>query len=338
MANNRERLLFLLKTLMDNTDATHDLTLKDLEAIYKENGISGTPKTIRADFQTLEEMGFHVVASPNAGKATVYSYEQTFEGPELKMIIDAVSAAKFISPGNTQMLIRKLLGLTSRTAADEILQNLDPTDHHESPNRKLFDTIQVITRARDLKKKISYQYYDYNLQKKLILHNNGEVYTYSPYDFAWNEDRYYLLGCVDKRPGIINPVRMDLLTNVKILDEDAVPAPPGFSPGKYSDTVFTMFGGEETEVILEAENTLVKKFIDRFGDSFSIRKASSTTFFATVRVSISPTFFSWVFQYNGRIRIVEPEIVTQEYAGMLGRLLRYYQNFGLGIPEGQEPR
>ena len=86
MANNRERLLFLLKTLMDNTDATHDLTLKDL----------------------------------------------------------------------------------------------DPTDHHESPNRVLFDTIQVITRARDLKKKISYQYYDYNLQKKLILHNNGEVYTYSP--------------------------------------------------------------------------------------------------------------------------------------------------------------
>ena len=42
MANNRERLLFLLKTLMDNTDATHDLTLKDLEAIYKENGISGS--------------------------------------------------------------------------------------------------------------------------------------------------------------------------------------------------------------------------------------------------------------------------------------------------------
>ena len=31
MANNRERLLFLLKTLMDNTDATHDLTLKDLD-------------------------------------------------------------------------------------------------------------------------------------------------------------------------------------------------------------------------------------------------------------------------------------------------------------------
>ncbi|MBR3187792.1 MAG: WYL domain-containing protein, partial [Lachnospiraceae bacterium] len=133
-------------------------------------------------------------------------------------------------------------------------------------------------------------------------------------------------------------VRTDLLTNVKILDEDAVPAPPGFSPGKYADKVFKMFGGEETEVILEAENTLVKKFIDRFGDSFSIRKASSTSFFATVWVSISPTFFSWVFQYNGRIRIVEPEIVTQEYAGMLGRLLRYYQNFGLGIPEGQEPR
>ena len=330
MATNRERLLFLLKTLMDNTDGTHDYTMKDLEKLYQANGISGTAKTIRKDYQQLKDMGFHVSDTPDPGRATVYSYEQAFEGAELRMIIDAVSAAKFISPSNARKLIEKLVSLASKPDAEEFSLNADTAWHNESPNKNFYVTIQVISDAIAANKKISYQYYDYGLDKKMVLRNNGETYIYSPYGFAWNEDRYYLLGQVDKRPGVINPVRVDLLWNVKILDETAVASPEGFNVRKYSDKVFKMFGGEETEVILEADNSLVKKFVDRFGDGFSISKATEDTFYATVNVSVSPTFFSWVFQYNGQIRVAGPQEVRDQYSGMLSRLLAYYSKLGEG--------
>ncbi len=310
---------------MENTDETHEYTLKDLMALYEENGTPATPKTVRNDLTKLVEAGFPVIETAVAGNPTYYSYEQRFDSSELKMIIDAVSAARFISPKNSQALISKLLTLTSREAAREIALDADVSGHNDTPNRNLYITIQTISEAIALKKKIRYQYYDYSLEKKRILHNNGETYTYSPYGFAWNEDRYYLLGRVDKRPDTINPIRVDLLCHVEVTDEDVLPAPSDFAPKKYSDKVFRMFGGEETDVTLEADNDLVKKFIDRFGQGFELSRASDTTFYATVHVSVSPTFFSWIFQYNGRVSVAGPPEVRDRYTSMLRRILSYHE-------------
>ena len=333
-AKNKERLLFLLRYLMDHTDEDNECTLNDLVTVFKENGTPATIKTIRNDLEKLKESGFEISENTDTGKPTYYSYKQSFNGADLKMIIDAVSAAKFISQRDCNELVSKLISLANINATKELFSDTDPGSHHETPNRNLYGTIMVILAAKSEGKKISYQYYDYGIDKSRVLHNNGEVYVYSPYGFAWNEDRYYLLGRVDKRPDVINPVRVDLMCNVKILDEDALPAPANFAAKQYSEKVFGMFGGEEADVVLEAENGLMKKFIDRFGDSFAVSKVSDQAFRATVRVSISPTFFSWVFQYDGRVKIISPSDVTEQYSGMLERLLAYYGK--LSVPQNEE--
>lgn len=40
-------------------------------------------------------------------------------------------------------------------------------------------------------------------------------------------------------------------------------------------------------------------------------------FIATVDVSVSSTFYSWVFTYAGRIKIVSPASVVEDYKGRL---------------------
>ena len=49
------------------------------------------------------------------------------------------------------------------------------------------------------KKKIKFQYYDYDGQKQKILRHDGEEYILSPYTLYWNEDNYYLVGFSEKR-------------------------------------------------------------------------------------------------------------------------------------------
>ena len=324
MANNKERLLFLLRKLMDYTDEVHDYTIKQLIDLYEENGMSANVKTVRNDIDKLIEAGFKIVKTTEPGKPTYYSYYQPFNGAELKLILDALGAAKFISPEVSEELAGKLRALANKHVQDELLANTDVSGHYDSPNRNFYATIQVISQAIAEGKKISFQYYDYNLNKERILHNDGEIYTYSPYGFAWNEDRYYLLGQVDKRPDVINPFRVDLMCHISILDENALPAPPGFSPAQYSNTVFKMFGGEEKAVTLEADNSLIKKIIDRFGDRFTTTIASDKTFYAEIQAAVSPTFFAWVFQYNGKIRIAGPSDVQEQYTAMLKRTLAAY--------------
>lgn len=333
LASNKGRVLFLLNHLMEHTDGEHELTTTELAQIYQEHGFGGYRKTIKNDAQTLIDAGFTVQINSAKGRADSYCYieKNDFDAAEIKMLLDAVAAARFISDDKCTQLIKKLKALTCKSCADIMTLEGRPSRIHKNDN-SLFRVIDVLEKAIKQKLKVSFQYYDYDMNLNKVLHNDGEVYTFSPYSFKWENDRYYILGMADKRPGIINPFRVDLICDIKLTDREIVPAPADFVPADYSNKVFKMYGGTKADVVMEADAKLIKKFIDRFGDDFKSKPISDTRFRATVAVEASPTFYSWVFQYNGRINIIGPANILDEYISMLRRVTRQ----ALGIEEPQE--
>lgn len=79
------------------------------------------------------------------------------------------------------------------------------------------------------------------------LKHGGYVYAVSPYSLAWNGDNYYLIGFSEKH-GSISNFRVDRMTNLKLMDEEAVPLPEGFSVSEYCAKLFLMVGGKEETV------------------------------------------------------------------------------------------
>ena len=61
----------------------------------------------------------------------------------------------------------------------------------------------------------------------------------------------------------------------------------------------------------------MKAIIDRFGADVPTRIADCAHFITTVEVSVSPTFYAWVFTYGGKIQIISPEPVRREYSERL---------------------
>ncbi|MCD8129660.1 MAG: WYL domain-containing protein [Lachnospiraceae bacterium] len=322
MASNKGRILFLLQYLQENTDEYHAVSSTELVELYAANGFNGNRKTVRDDIQELIAAGYDIYEEIGSGVSTTYSYVgRIFDLPEIKMLIDAVSSARFISSTSSKELIDKLAKLASRHTKEKLTAMVYPSDRVMTANQRLYYVIDIIQQAIHAKKKIRFQYLDYNIQKELILHNDGEYYDFSPYCCAWNGDRYYLLGRLDKRPDGINPFRIDLMCTPEILKEDAVPPPEDFNPAEYAAKVFRMFNGTDEKVTLEAENRLMKKFIDRFGEDFRSWKVSDTSFRAEVEVAVSPTFYAWVSEYSGQIRIVAPDSVRSAYIEHLEKLL-----------------
>ena len=45
------------------------------------------------------------------------------------------------------------------------------------------------------------------------------------------------------------------------------------------------------------------------------------TFTASVNVAVSPTFYGWIFQFRGKIRIVSPQMAIDEYEEMARAVL-----------------
>ena len=76
---------------------------------------------------------------------------------------------------------------------------------------------------------------------------------------------------------------------------------------------------------LEAENRFAGILIDRFGKDIMMIPTGPERFRATVNVSVSEQFLSWVFSLGEGIRITGPEKVLVQARDMLARLTEEYR-------------
>ena len=146
-----------------------------------------------------------------------------------------------------------------------------------------------------------------------------EVYKFSPYKLLWCGDYYYVLGYSEKKSKVIN-FRVDrIASKPEILDKDIIPMPDDFDIENYTKEVFFMFSGEKVLVDLRCDNSLMKTMVDRFGEDVTTLAYDMTSFRVQTEVSASPTFFGWVFGFNGKVQILAPESVKEQYRQMIAK-------------------
>ena len=95
--------------------------------------------------------------------------------------------------------------------------------------------------------------------------------------------------------------------------------PDDFDIENYTKEVFFMFSGEKVLVDLRCDNSLMKTMVDRFGEDVTTLAYDMTSFRVQTEVSASPTFFGWVFGFNGKVQILAPESVKKQYRQMISQ-------------------
>ena len=177
-----------------------------------------------------------------------------------------------------------------------------------------------ISTASSQKKQIEFKYIDNNGEKEKEYKHDGFIYKLSHYALSWNDDHYYVIGYSNKHQCISN-FRVDRLAKLQISEREILPPPDDFSVATYVKSVFSMFGGEEQTVEIKCANHLMKVIIDRFGKSVKTEPLGSHCFKAYIDVSVSPTFFGWVFQFDGDVSILAPDGVKDDYIKMVNRAI-----------------
>lgn len=132
----------------------------------------------------------------------------------------------------------------------------------------------------------------------------------------WNEDYYYVVGYSDKHESV-SAFRVDRLYKLTVTDLPAVKKPKGFNIDDHANKIFKMYDGNEVIVELECQNELMKYIIDRYGVEVNTDVCTKDTFIARVPASLSPTFYGWVFQFAGKMKIKSPEQALKEMNMML---------------------
>lgn len=320
---NKQRPFRLLKYLYENTDEEHPISTTELVRIFVAEDAHAKRKTVKDDIDVLVGEGFDVVTVRGRNNS-FFLGTRKFELPEVKLLIDAVSSSRFISAEKSETLINKLTDMVSRHQAEKVCRHLYTAEHVKADNKQIYYIVDAVTDAINEGKKIRFQYFDYDGKKEKCLRHDGAEYSVSPYALVWDDSHYYMCGYSDAKQMIVN-YRVDRMCNTEIKDEKAVALPEGFSMDDYVRKQFHMFAGDETEVVLECRDDMMKYIIDQFGEEVETRKVSEDTFQAKVHVADSPTFYGWVFPFEGKIQIVEPEEIREKYHEMVKSAARTFR-------------
>lgn len=205
--------------------------------------------------------------------------------------------------------------------AAELKSNLYVSERVKPLNEQIYYLVDNINTAINRGKQISFRYFHYDQHRKEVPNNDGKRYFFSPYCLVWNEDHYYAIGYSEKHRKL-GTFRVDRMKEVEILSADAAAKPADFNLPEFTRRVFDMYDGETKKVTLVCKNDLMNYIVDRFGDEVDTVPGDCGHFRAVAEVSVSQTFFAWVFQFNGDIRITAPEEVVLQYGEMLKNALQ----------------
>ena len=105
--NQKLKLLYIAKYLLEQTNENHPATVADVINHLASYDISAERKSIYDDLESLRNFGLDIIQTRS--KSTGYYIgERQFELAELKLLVDSVQSSKFIPYNKTLNLIRKL--------------------------------------------------------------------------------------------------------------------------------------------------------------------------------------------------------------------------------------
>jgi predicted DNA-binding transcriptional regulator YafY len=326
MAKGKLKMLHLIRIFSQETDDEHALTLQDIIARLAVVNITADRKTLYADFEDLRQFGFDIIAQQRDRNTYYHLGERDFELPELKLLVDSVQAAKFITTRKSRELIRKLERYASVYQAAQLNRQVYIAGRVKAMNESIYYNIDRLHSAINAGVQIRFQYGQWNLNKEMELRRGGDWYQVSPWALTWDNEKYYLVA-YDDDANIIKHYRVDKMLRIKAMDEprQGQKAFETFDMAIYSKSVFGMFSGEETTVTLEAENHMVGVIIDRFGKDINLSPVSDTHFQATVNVVVSPQFIGWIVALGKSIRIVAPDTLVERMREEIHRLSEQYE-------------
>ncbi|SHN53698.1 Predicted DNA-binding transcriptional regulator YafY, contains an HTH and WYL domains [Butyrivibrio hungatei DSM 14810] len=324
--NQKLKLYYLAKIMISKTDDDHYLTMPQIKDMLEEYGITADRKSLYDDMEALRNLGIDVLLEHEGRNYYYHVGSKHFELAELKLLVDAIQASKFITEKKSNALIKKLTALVSEYEASQLKRQVEVQGRIKTMNESIYYTVDDIHNAIINNKAITFEYLKWNLQKELVPRKE-ERYEVSPWALTWDDENYYLIAYDDESQKIKH-YRVDKINKIKITDKKRQGKEhfAAFDMAAYSKMNFGMFGGKETKVKLRFKDEMVGVLLDRFGKDISIRKSATNGWSETnVDVAVSDQFFGWIFALGGSVVIAGPDEVKMRFKEELEKVKELYK-------------
>lgn len=321
MANNstlKMKMLALWEILKQESDAEHPLTTNDVCRKLAARGIPCERKSVSTDVALLLRHGYEVRTEKVGRDRFYWVPDRRFSVLELKIMIDALQAATFVTEKKTAELAEKVAALGGSHMGQILQENIVHFNTRKHTNESIYYSVNELEQALLAKRQASFLYFDLNENHERVYRKDRQRYVVNPAALVFLNDNYYLM-CWSRELGKIVSYRVDRMEGVTMLETPACRQArlPKKQIAAFTKQTFSMFGGETETVTLQFANELMGTVYDKFGEDLRIKRVDEDSCLARVTVQVSPTFWGWVFQLQGKLRVTDPAALIEKYNALL---------------------
>ena len=305
--SQKASILYILKALKQYANEDNPLNANQLLEKLEQNNIYIERKAVYRDIQTLIDVGYDIQKLHQNNIRGYYLNDDTFEIAELRLLIDAINASKFISEKKTKVLVQKLTSLTNIYNASELNRNISYS-HTKSNNEVILYNVDKINTSINEKKQIVFKYYDLDINKQKKYRKKS--YETIPYYLLWDQDKYYCIGYSTKHQNFTH-YRVDKMEKIMASNVEHEYLPLDLN--EYSRQLFGMYQGDKVHASLRFPLFLTSLVYDQFSTDVFITDVTKTHFTIIVDINVSPVFFGWLFQLRTQVEIIGPTELKLQY-------------------------
>ncbi len=302
-SNQKLKLLYLSKILLDMTDERHGMTLTQILDELSKYGIETGRKSLYDDMEALRVYGYDV-RSKRDRYVRYYINDREFTRADIKLLCDLVDSCGYVGDSVKKELIKKLwqTGYMSGMEMPSIAgQDADDGD-------AAYKNMELICQAMTNDKSLSFKYFEWNSNKQRKLKNEGRAFAVSPWRLVCGKEGYRLIG-FDHNSHSLSEFAVDRMLFLAILNKKR--------EGEGDFLAFRGAGAEQVNLRLDCDNDTATEVFSRFGMGTTILSNKENSFEGAVRTVVNDDFYAWLFARAGRVRVLAPEWVSREYKEML---------------------
>lgn len=321
----RSRLLCVQELLRVATDENHGLNASEIASILQIRSNSKTPPsepTVLSDIHAIaknQPLDMQIATASRGGNEGFRCVGSILTKQQVRLLLNIVRASKFVTVAQCSELSNALCSLLSFYDEDKVTTNVFVDRRIRKGEADVMQAAQVVIDAIERGVKIQFKYQHWGLNNKFVYakSNNGTTFTETPVNLIFSFGNYYAETYDSTREKWAYAIRrLDRIRDIKLLNE----------PGEQNEEIqnlkktvksrvqrnFDMLGGREAELFLEVEQTSADLIYNRFGKEYAFEnvvKSNDDEFekgYLRVTVSLSPTFFRWIFGFQGKVKIVPP--------------------------------
>lgn len=313
-----ERLVKLRDYLYANASPTHAVKMAEILAYLADEGHEVDIKTVYSDIKVLET-SFGLDIQYDGRQKGYLLKNPPFKSYDLRMIVNSIQAAKFITQQEADRLTDKVMLLTDKHTRPSLRRQTYIPNRVRTIDNVLMQNLDIIFEAIELKRKISYRCFQDTNKSRTSAGNAttyGSIIIADPVGLIWTGDGYVLFSSTKKEDGksSYELVLLEEIDQVRIRTETRTVGPDALKLNKIFEKTFEIYE-ELAPVIrrtrLRISNDQISLVLKRFGNIASITPLDDNFSSVSLNVYLTADMYLWTLESG--IQVLYPENADQKF-------------------------